>query len=170
VNRSHPGRKDFAGIIFDVTPSSKNCVNVRDRDYPLHTSGSEMSQDKSSKMTKDEKDLRLLYWYGLCSLQQLPLSIQEWHYCHDDSSALSSLLVPSWTYDSLSLSIAKLFFQGTESTPPPTTSSSSSQRGRLIHFHQGKGGRVRQNKHHPHFRLPLIPVRRVLGMYVVVWG
>jgi len=27
---------------------------------------------------------RKLYWHCVCSLKQLPLKVEEWHYCYDD--------------------------------------------------------------------------------------
>ena len=72
--------------------------------------------------TWTDVNIPLVYWNGLCSLQQLPLSIEEWHCCHDGESTM-------WIQPHSSFSSA-IVSQRKERT---TTDGR-----RHLHFHQGK--------------------------------
>ena len=73
--------------------------------------------------TWTDVNIPLVYWNGLCSLQQLPLSIEEWYCCHDGESTMWIQPQPHSSFSSALVS------QRTERT---TTDGR-----RHFHFHQG---------------------------------
>lgn len=66
--------------------------------------------------TWTNESLEQLYWYGVCSLQQLPIAIREWHCCSDEALPHSLHSPTTW------------FQQGT----------GGAEGLRHVQFHQGK--------------------------------
>ena len=86
-----------------------------------HVGSTKEGTNHNSSPTSKDWDIPLCYWNGLCSLQQLPLSIQEWHCCSHEESTL-------WMKPCFSFSSGTVF-QGKDRT--------TGDGHRKFYFHQG---------------------------------
>jgi hypothetical protein len=114
----------FAGMIVETDGRRQNHQPRTDFVAVIYLVGSRKGQkpgDQNESSLLDDHNLQQCFWNGLCSLHQLPFSIQEWHYCYDYDSAL---LQPCYSYSPNRL------FQGTVMTV-------STGGSRLVQFHQG---------------------------------
>jgi hypothetical protein len=115
----------FAGMIVETDGRRQNHQQRTDFVAVIYLVGSRKGQkpgdQNESSLFLDDQNLQQCFWNGLCSLHQLPFSIQEWHYCYDYDSAL---LQPCYSYSPNRL------FQGTVMTV-------STGGSRLVQFHQG---------------------------------